>query len=378
MSDDLDLDLPSEPVGPISHQVSDRFDYDVAYRFGFVGVGQGGGRLAETFHKLGYGRVGAINTSAEDLAGLTDDIPKLDLGTGGAGKDPARGRQVLEDAREDCRELVDRAMGDLPPDRLFVCAGLGGGTGSGGAAPLIQLCRDYLQAAGREPRVGAIVTLPEPHEGQRPCRNALQAFRQVCDLRPSPLLVIDNKRIGQLYRKGITEFYATCNTNVARLFHIFNRFAAAKSDLLSFDPADYATVLEGGLIALGASPIAKYQTKADITSSIREQLSKTVLAEVNLRQGTSAACLFMAPEAILSQLSSDYLGAGFDVFNRMLADNSVVHRGIYRAEIKELRCYTMVAGLPAPLARLDELAATAGTPHGFVGGQASQLGLDGP
>lgn len=375
MSDELDFDLPSED-GPISHQVQDRFEYRVAYQFGFIGVGQGGGRIAEAFHKLGYGRVGAINTSDEDLGGLTDDIQKLDLGTGGAGKDPVKGTEAVNTAWEDCRELVDRAMGDNPPDWIFVCAGLGGGTGSGGVAPLIGLCREYLKAAGKPPRVGVFVTLPEPHEGQRPCRNALAAIRQVWSLNPSPLLVIDNKRIGQLFRKGITEFYSACNNNVARLFHVFNRFAATKSDLLSFDPADYATVLEGGAIALGASPIPKYQTKSDITSCIREQLSKTVLAEVDLRQGRAAACLFVAPDAVLSQLSSDYLGAGFDVFNRMLADDSVVHRGIYRSDVSDLRCYTMVAGLPAPLVRLSELSAAAGVPHGFVGGHASQLGLE--
>ena len=66
----VDIDLPDVEAPVVKHhEVQDAFNYDVAFKMAFVGIGQGGGRIAETFYKQGYRRVVAINSAMEDLQG---------------------------------------------------------------------------------------------------------------------------------------------------------------------------------------------------------------------------------------------------------------------------------------------------------------------
>ena len=61
-NDDLDVtddfidigDMPMLPDEPEDSGIEDSFDYDTAFKFAFVGVGQGGGRIAEGFYNIGY------------------------------------------------------------------------------------------------------------------------------------------------------------------------------------------------------------------------------------------------------------------------------------------------------------------------------------
>lgn len=367
-------DVPDVPMAAAvkSHDVTDKFTHDVAFNMAFIGVGQGGGRIAETFFKLGYGRVGVINTDHADLEGITNEIPKLDLRTGGAGKDPAKGRAAVGSQDESVFDLLTRAVGKQP-DYIMVCAGLGGGTGSGAAAKVIEIARKYMNEHGRDPkRVGAIVSLPHHAEGQTPSRNAVRAFNEIFRLGVTPLFIIDNKRIGELFKAGVANFYEVANNQIAKMFHLFNRLAAQKSKVTTFDRADFATLLDSGICVFGASPVSKYESPADISEAVRGQLSQNVLAEVNLKAGHKAGCLFVGGEEILNQVPMDFFDGGFSMLNRLLADNSVVHRGIYEGSTNDLRCYTMISALPPPAERLRRLANEGGIANE---GTAEYLGV---
>ena len=66
--DDIGIDLPDIPMPddhPQLQEIEDEFEG--AYKFAIVGVGQGGSRIAETFWNLGYRRVCVINTAKQDL-----------------------------------------------------------------------------------------------------------------------------------------------------------------------------------------------------------------------------------------------------------------------------------------------------------------------
>lgn len=368
------LDLPDVDAEVLHHSIQDSFSYPVSFRIAFVGLGQGGGRMVETFYKLGYRRVCAINSAHADLKDLDPNILKLDLGTGGAGQDMKKGRQFLERRKEDAWDLLTRAVGE-DADYLVVCASLGGGTGSGGADLLISLCREYMESKERSPqRVGAMVSLPNPYEGQRTSRNAVLAFNNVYRLKPSPFVIIDNKRVGKLYRKGASEFFDTCNSQIGKLFHLFNRMAGRKG-LCIFDQGDYATLLDSGIITFGASPVKTYQTPADISECIRQHLSDTVLAEVDLSKAKLAGCIFLGGERILKQVPLDYFGEGFSMLGRIMAPDNTIFRGVYEGASDDLRCYTMLSTLPPPSSRLQELGKEArlNLPSGGV---AEYLGID--
>src|SRR5688572_24518688 len=51
-------------------KVTDEFEHDTAFHMAFLGTGQGGGRIANSFWSLGYRRVGVFNTTDQDFDGL--------------------------------------------------------------------------------------------------------------------------------------------------------------------------------------------------------------------------------------------------------------------------------------------------------------------
>ena len=100
-NDIFDFQMPDVP-DPIEDNVAQFEDKDpVGFKFGFIGAGQGGGKLAEAFHKIGYARVGAVNTADQDLA--TVDVPKkFKFGEQqGAGKDRSIAKQAFLNQKED-------------------------------------------------------------------------------------------------------------------------------------------------------------------------------------------------------------------------------------------------------------------------------------
>ena len=248
---DVDIDLPDIPMPTIeaasaAKVVKDKFKS--AFKFSFVGAGQGGSRLAETFYKFGYNRVCAINTAKQDLN--TVSIPnKLCIGDGGAGKDMGLARDLYKDHKEDVFDFIRDSIGE-ESDRIFVCAGAGGGSGAGTVAPLIETVREYQDTIKCEDhdKVGVILALPKISEGKKVNANSYHvlndALRLVQEGLVSPLILVDNERISKLYPKlAVGPFWETTNKSVAGLFHLFNMTSAKDSSYSSFDPNDYKQIL---------------------------------------------------------------------------------------------------------------------------------------
>lgn len=365
--------------------INDEFGYDTAMHIGFLGTGQGGSRIANAFWNLGYRRVGAFNTTDSDFEGLADDMPKLSLDIGGAAKDAQFARQQIAGRDQEVWDLMTRAWGNNL-DCVLICASLGGGTGSGTAGELVKLARKYMADKGRPPRVGAIISLPPVAEGQQQSRNAVQAFRELLELKTSPLIVIDNSRINELYKPGMLRLHGTANETVAQLFHLFNQMAAVHSPLITFDRSEFAQLLDGGIVVMGAADIAVDQisSPADISTRIREELTNNVLATVNLRKGRKGACLFVGSEEVLENFGLDYFDAGFTQLDRIIGSEradrdkvpTVIHRGLYVGTEPGLQCYTMISELEPPYERLQELARKAGLDGKTVSTMAAFLGVN--
>lgn len=343
--------------------VNDRFDYEVAFKMAFIGTGQGGSRIANAFHALGYGRVAVFNTTDMDFKGLADEIPKLNLGVGGAAKDAQFAASQITAREEEVWDLLTRAWGN-DAEYALVCASLGGGTGSGTAAQLVRTARRYMEERGKPPKVGAIVSLPSLAEGQQQAKNAVNAFRELLALKVSPLVVIDNGRIHEIYNKpGITKLYPIANTTVSNLFHLFNQLAAVHSEYITFDKSELGQLLDGGVVAMGAADLATEEIKspADISSKIRDELTNNVLATVDLKKGKKAACLFVGAQEVLDELSLEFFEAGFNQLNRTIGSavkgtDTIVHRGLYPGDAPGLQVYTLISELEPPVERLAQLA----------------------
>jgi cell division protein FtsZ len=156
-----------------------------------VGIGGGGVNAVNRMIEQGLKGVEfiAINTDAQALL-MSDADVKLDVGRDstrglGAGADPEVGRKAAEDAKDDIEELLRGA------DMVFVTAGEGGGTGTGGA-PVVATIARKLGAL----TVG-VVTRPFSFEGKRRSNQAetgITSLRESCDT----LIVIPNDRLLQM------------------------------------------------------------------------------------------------------------------------------------------------------------------------------------
>ena len=357
--DDLGIDLPDIPLpddDPIEDSIKDEFD-DAAFNFAIVGVGQGGSRLAESFWNLGYRRVCVINTAQQDLSLIKiPEANKLLIGDGGAGKNPDAADEVFRTRYEDILDFLKKTFGN-GYERVLVCAGAGGGTGAGGVSRVLEICHDLNQSLGKETKdtdakVGCILALPTKGEGIKVQENAKKTTLKVLDLQKagviSPLVILDNEKIKQLYPKlSINQFWSTANSSICAVFHLFNKISAKESAYTTFDKADLDTIFSSGIIMFGATPV-KDTSETGISYAVRDNLRKNILAGVDASTGNVAACVIIGDKYSLDNIPQSSLEHGFEQLSRMMGSNSTVHRGIYAGAKKGMAVYTAIGGLQAP------------------------------
>ena len=356
---DLGIDLPDIPLPddePLEDGITDTFD-DAAFNFAIVGVGQGGSRLAESFWKLGYRRVGVINTAQQDLSLINiPDENKLLIGEGGAGKNPDAADEVFRTRYEDILDFLKKTFGS-GYERVLVCAGAGGGTGAGGVARVLEICHDLNQSLGKETKdtdakVGCVLALPTRGEGIKVQENSKKTVLKVTELEKagvvSPLIILDNEKIKQLYPKlSVNQFWSTANNSICSIFHLFNKISAQESAYTTFDKADLDTIFSSGVIMFGATPV-KDLSETGISYAVRDNLRKNILAGVDVSTGNVAACVIIGDKESLDNIPQSSLEHGFEQLSRMMGSNSTVHRGIYAGAKKGLAVYTAIGGLQAP------------------------------
>lgn len=360
-TDSFDMELPDIPIPgeQITTDIEDTIT--VGFKFCFVGAGQGGSRIAETFYKLGYKRACVINTAEQDLA--TIDIPnKLKLGnSSGAGKNRSVAKKVISEQKEDVLDLFRKSFGSNF-DRIFVCAGAGGGTGSGTAAELVSIAKDYQDSVkSTTNKVGVFLALPKNTEGKKCAENAYETLSEILKLVDdgivSPLIIVDNEKINTIYPKlSINQFWSTSNNSVCSLFNLFNTIITKNSSYTSFDNKDYKTVLDSGTIVFGATQVTQWSDGTNISKAMRDNLKKNILSgDIDLSTGTVAAAVVVGDSSALENIPQEYLDQAFEQLTRMLKTNSTVHQGIYRGNKPGLSIFTSIGGLGKPEAKLAEL-----------------------
>ena len=156
-----------------------------------VGIGGGGVNAVNRMIEAGLRGVEfiAVNTDAQTLL-MSDAEVKLDIGREttrglGAGSDPDIGRQAVEEHRDEIEEILKGA------DMVFITAGEGGGTGTGGAPMLADIARSLGALT-----IG-VVTRPFGFEGRM---RATQADLGITDLKKAvdTLIIVPNDRLLQV------------------------------------------------------------------------------------------------------------------------------------------------------------------------------------
>ncbi|MBA2552512.1 MAG: cell division protein FtsZ [Geodermatophilaceae bacterium] len=262
-----------------------------------VGIGGGGVNAVNRMIEVGLKGVEfiAINTDAQALL-MSDADVKLDIGREltrglGAGAQPEVGRKAAEDHREEIEEVLKGA------DMVFVTAGEGGGTGTGGA-PVV---------AGISRKLGAltigVVTRPFGFEGKR---RATQAETGIAELRDEcdTLIVIPNDRLLQLGDRNVSVMDAFRTADQVLLSGVQGiTDLITTPGLINLDFADVKSVMSGAGSALMGIGSARGENRA-ITAA--EQAVASPLLEASMEgahgvllsiQGGSDLGLFEINEA---------------------------------------------------------------------------------
>jgi cell division protein FtsZ len=160
-----------------------------------VGVGGGGSNAVNRMVDAGLGGVEfiAANTDAQALLVVDSDV-KVQMGADstrglGAGANPEVGKSAAEESRDEMKDVLKGA------DMVFITAGEGGGTGTGGAPIVGEIAKGDLGAL----TVG-VVTRPFGFEGRRRAEQAhigIEELREQVDT----LIVIENDRLLQVVEK---------------------------------------------------------------------------------------------------------------------------------------------------------------------------------
>ncbi|MDR3102105.1 MAG: tubulin/FtsZ family protein [Methanocalculaceae archaeon] len=293
----------------------------------FIGFGQAGGKLVDMFlaqdRKLGSTnfRGIVINTARTDLLGIKN-IPMVDrlligqtmVKGHGVGTDNVTGAKVAADEIDTIINAIDR-RGTHDIDAFVVCAGLGGGTGSGGSP---VLCR-HLKRIYREP-VYAVGVIPSPEEGRLYSLNAARSLSTLVN-EADNVIVFDNsawKNDGE----SVKSAYERLNEEIVRRFGVLFRAGEVSKygvGEMVVDSSEIINTLRGGGISSvgyaiseavptmkGGKPVARKDTSGSLLSGIfGKKEKKMVEPRVDIASGEdkSAKIIGLVRRAMLGRLT---------------------------------------------------------------------------
>ncbi len=240
-----------------------------------LGVGGGGSNAVNYMFGENIEGVDFIicNTDAKALeqSKITNKIqlgPHLTQGLG-AGANPEVGKQATEESLEEIKRILE-----VNTRMAFICAGMGGGTGTGGAPIIAKICRELgILTVG-------IVTTPFPFEGPRRIAQAENGIRQ---LEPfvDTLLVISNDKLRMQYGNlKMREAFGKADNILATAAKCITDIINSRGHII-VDFADVCTVMKNGGVAILGSSAVGGENRAQ--RAIEEALNSPLLNDNDIR-----------------------------------------------------------------------------------------------
>ncbi len=240
-----------------------------------IGVGGGGSNAVNHMHSQNIVGVNFIicNTDAQALA--NSNIPnKVQLGPTltqglGAGANPQIGREATEESLEEIKRILE-----VNTKMAFITAGMGGGTGTGGAPIIAKICKDMgILTVG-------IVTTPFTYEGKKRIGQAEEGISKLKD-HVDTLLVISNDKMRHQFGN------LTMKAAFAKADNILATAAKCITDVISstgqinVDFADVCTVMRKGGVAILGSAAEEGENRAQ--KAIEHALNSPLLNDNDIR-----------------------------------------------------------------------------------------------
>jgi cell division GTPase FtsZ len=334
--------------------------------FLYVGVGQCGNKIVDSFagHK---NKAIAINTTQKDMNNLIN-VNKNNMinieanGTkGGAGKTPALGKKAMLEHLDEVMEKIEKVGNES--DYIILCAGLGGGTGSGGIPVLIQAL------LAKEKKVMLLLTLPDDTEGVEVQVNAFNSCLNILKIIESykvPYILIENNKIREKMDSTNNFDWSSVNQSLGKVFSQFNVSANKTSSYTTFDETDYKkTLYVSGMmtlvkVTLNASDINNENVLRD--AIMEAWTDKNYFVDFDPKTATIITTIIEAPDKFLSNRDNYKLLNTSLLKLRDQCGSVSPYQGIYAYDSRQesnrkdkLTAYCMLTGLKAPTEKLASL-----------------------
>ena len=310
-----------------------------------IGVGGGGSNMVSWLYKKGVkgAEIAACNTDKQHLDLTSSDREILigkDLTRGlGCGGFPDKGAEAAQESIQEIKDTVKNT------DMAFICAGMGGGTGTGAAPVIAQVVKDS----------GAIVigtvTMPFSIERARidKAEFGLQQLRQVSDT----VIVIDNNRLVNIAGNlPVQQAFAVANELIATMIRGIVETIAVPS-LVNLDYADVKAIMtNGGVAAIG---VGASDTTSKVEEAVKGALSNPLL-DIDYKGATGALIhIEGGPDMTLDEVSK----VGDLVTQTLDQDANVIWGARVSEEMRgKLTVMTIITGVKSPwiLGKLDNKA----------------------
>ncbi|MGE5395405.1 MAG: cell division protein FtsZ [Candidatus Saccharibacteria bacterium] len=248
-------------------------NFDIASNLGsiikVIGVGGGGGNAVNHMYYQGIRDVDFMVCNTDSQALLNSPVPfKVQLGASltegrGAGNKPETGREAAIENIEDVKSILGSGT-----KMVFITAGMGGGTGTGGAPVIAQAARELgILTVG-------IVTIPFRNEGRRRIKQAVEGIAAM-ETHVDSLLVINNERIREMYGDfKISDAFAKADNILATAAKGIAEIITVPG-YINVDFADVETVMRNSGVALMGTGVASGPNRA--ITAVEEALNSPLL-----------------------------------------------------------------------------------------------------
>ncbi len=240
-----------------------------------IGVGGGGGNAVNHMFSQQIDGVNFIicNTDAQALAnsGIPNRIqlgPHLTQGLG-AGANPDIGRQATEESLEEIKRILE-----VNTKMAFITAGMGGGTGTGGAPIIAKICKDLgILTVG-------IVTTPFAYEGKKRQQQAEEGIKILKGYVDTLLVISNDKLRHQFGNLKMREAFEKADNVLATAAKCITDVINSTGQI-NVDFADVCTVMRNGGVAILGNAEASGENRAQ--KAIEEAMNSPLLNDNEIK-----------------------------------------------------------------------------------------------
>jgi len=240
-----------------------------------IGIGGGGSNAVNHMYSQNIEGVNFIicNTDAQAIA--QSNVPnKVQLGPHltqglGAGANPEIGRQATEESLEEIKRILE-----VNTKMAFVTAGMGGGTGTGGAPIIAKICKDLgILTVG-------IVTTPFTYEGKKRQQQAEEGIKNLKQYVDTLLVISNDKLRHQFGNLKMREAFAKADNVLATAAKCITDVINSTGQI-NVDFADVCTVMKNGGVAILGNAACDGENRAQ--RAIEEALNSPLLNDNDIR-----------------------------------------------------------------------------------------------